>query len=108
MLVISDTASQKLKELIAKQEPQEDRGLRLAVVGGGCSGFEYDMGFDVPRETDEQQQTADGVKVIIDPMSYRYLDGIKLDFVESLQGAGFTFDNPNAKRTCGCGKSFSA
>lgn len=106
MLTITDIADEKLKDLIAKQDG--DVSLRLAVVGGGCSGFEYDMGFDHPRDNDEVQETATGVRVIIDPLSYRYLDGITVDFVETLQGAGFTFDNPNATRTCGCGKSFQA
>ena len=106
MLTITEIADQKLKELIAKQG--DEVGLRLAVVGGGCSGFQYDMGFDQPRDSDEIQETAAGVRVIIDPLSYRYLDGVTVDFVESLQGAGFTFDNPNASRTCGCGKSFQA
>ena len=108
MLEVTGTAAVKIKEIIAKQDSEEQLGLRLAVVGGGCSGFEYDMGFDVAKETDETQVTDEGVLIIIDPMSYRYLKGVKLDFTESLKGAGFTFDNPNAKRTCGCGSSFAA
>ena len=108
MLTVTPSASTKIKEIIERQPPRDGLGLRLALVGGGCSGFEYDMGFDVPRDSDEVLKTDNGVAVIVDPMSLRYLKGIKVDFVETLKGAGFTFDNPNAKRSCGCGKSFSA
>jgi iron-sulfur cluster insertion protein len=106
MLQVSETAAGKIAELL-KRHSDPDLALRISVVGGGCSGFQYDMAFDKAREEDEVVQVH-GVKVLIDPVSYRYLDGCEVDFVESLQGAGFAFRNPNAQRTCGCGKSFSA
>jgi iron-sulfur cluster assembly protein len=82
--------------------------LRVAVVGGGCSGFNYDL--DLIKETRPTDFTfsMDGLSVAIDPMSTQYLKGTVVDYVESLQGAGFKFQNPNAKSTCGCGSSFSA
>lgn len=107
MIQISPTAAEKVKGLLVKQSEPE-LCLRVAVIGGGCSGFQYDMGFDKPRDDDEVFGEDVGVRVVVDSMSYRYLDGVRIDFVETLQGAGFTFENPNAKRSCGCGKSFSA
>lgn len=107
MLQISETATEKIAGLLAKHEDAE-LALRISVVGGGCSGFQYDMAFDKARDNDEVIEAGDGVNVLVDPMSYRYLSGTELDFVETIQGAGFTFHNPNATRTCGCGKSFAA
>jgi iron-sulfur cluster insertion protein len=80
--------------------------LRLRVVGGGCAGFSYDLYFDEPAEVDRQFETA-GVRCIVDEMSLMYLVGTEIDYVEGLQGAGFKFNNPNVKSTCGCGSSFS-
>jgi iron-sulfur cluster assembly accessory protein len=105
MLTITPKASAKLAELLTQQGDPE-LGIRLSIVGGGCSGFQYDMGFDKPREEDEII-VLNGVKLLVDPISFRYLKGIEIDFVETLQGAGFAFHNPNAVRTCGCGKSFA-
>lgn len=101
----------KAVEMVKKaMEDQKLDGftLRVAVVGGGCSGFNYDL--DLIKETRPTDFTflMDGLAVAIDPMSTQYLKGTVVDYVESLQGAGFKFQNPNAKSTCGCGSSFSA
>ncbi len=82
--------------------------LRVGIVGGGCSGFNYDL--DIVKETrpTDFKFDLDGLPVVIDPMSAQYLKGTQIDYVEGLQGAGFKFNNPNAKHTCGCGQSFSA
>ena len=99
-----------LTEEAAKQilaSPNEDGlPLRLGVRGGGCSGFEYAMDFDAPRETDLEYEVF-GVKLIVDPISVRYLEGTVIDYVETMMQQGYKFDNPNAKGTCGCGSSFS-
>ena len=105
-LSLSDLAVEKVKETMAK-EGMAEGGLRVSVVGGGCSGFQYSLGVDAaPREDDiivEQR----GVKLFVDPTSLQYVHGTMLDYVNGLHGAGFRFVNPNATRTCGCGSSFS-
>lgn len=90
------------------QQKLEGHLLRVAVVGGGCSGFNYDL--DLVREARAGDHTyeMEGVTIAVDPMSSRFLEGTVIDYVESLQGAGFKFNNPKAKSTCGCGSSFSA
>jgi len=107
MVNITSAAQEKIVGLLQRHNDSE-LGLRISVVGGGCSGYQYDMGFDKARDTDEIIETEQGVRVLIDSMSFRYLKGTEIDFVESIQGAGFAFNNPNAQRTCGCGKSFAA
>ncbi len=107
MITITEKAAGKVKE-IADSEALGGQGLRLRVVGGGCSGFSYDLYFeDQPTDMDETFQ-ANGVNLYIDPLSFQYLDGTEIDYVEGLHGAGFKFNNPNVKGTCGCGSSFSA
>jgi iron-sulfur cluster insertion protein len=104
---ITDRAAEKVQE-IAKAEDLLGQGLRLRVIGGGCAGFSYDLYFeDKPTDMDEQFEEK-GVKLFIDPLSFQYLDGTEIDYVEGLHGAGFKFGNPNVKATCGCGSSFSA
>jgi iron-sulfur cluster insertion protein len=106
MITITERAAAKVIE-IAKEEalPQF---LRLRVLGGGCAGFQYDLYFeDKPTDMDEEFEDK-GIKLFIDPLSFQYLDGTEVDYVESLHGAGFKFGNPNVKSTCGCGSSFSA
>ena len=105
MITITEKAAAKVKE-IASAESLEGQGLRLRVVGGGCAGFSYDLYFDEPAEVDRQFEVA-GVQCIVDEMSLMYLVGTEIDYVEGLQGAGFKFQNPNVKSTCGCGSSFS-
>ena len=103
---ITEKAAQKVLE-IAAEEGLEGQGLRLRVIGGGCAGFNYDLYFeDKPTDMDESFEDR-GVKMFIDPLSYQYLDGTEIDFVEGLHGSGFKFNNPNVASTCGCGQSFS-
>jgi iron-sulfur cluster insertion protein len=107
MISITEKAADKVKE-IADAEALQGQGLRLRVVGGGCSGFSYDLYFeDQPTDMDETFQ-ANGVNLYVDPLSYQYLDGTEIDYVDGLHGSGFKFNNPNVKGTCGCGSSFSA
>jgi len=107
MITITDRAADKVKE-IAESEALQGQGLRLRVVGGGCGGFSYDLYFeDKPTDMDETFD-ANGIRVYVDPLSFQYLDGTEIDYVESLNAAGFKFNNPNVRGTCGCGSSFSA
>ena len=108
MLTLTATAAQKVKGILEQEkESLPQGGLRIYVQGGGCSGFSYGM---VLNEAAEEDQILDieGVKVIVDPMSLRYLDGAEVDYKEDLMGGGFAIKNPNAKSTCGCGHSFQA
>jgi iron-sulfur cluster insertion protein len=107
MISITTLAADKVKE-ISKSEGLEGQGLRLRVVGGGCAGFQYDLYFeDKPTDLDEQFESH-GVKLFVDPLSYQYLDGTEIDYVEGSHGSGFKFGNPNVSGTCGCGSSFQA
>ena len=106
MLQLTDTAATKVKEIISQQTPTPV-GLRVAVVGGGCSGFSYHMAFDNQENPTDNVYEFDGLKVLVDQMSEMYLDGVQIDYIESIEGAGFKFNNPNVKSTCGCGSSFS-
>jgi iron-sulfur cluster insertion protein len=102
---ITDLAAGKVKE-IAKAEGLEGQGLRLRVMGGGCAGFQYDLYFEErPTEMDECFQS-NGVALYVDPLSFQYLDGTEIDYVEGVHGSGFKFGNPNVASTCGCGSSF--
>ena len=105
-LDVTPGAITKVKEIMAQQNPQP-LGLRLAVVGGGCSGFSYQMNFENQVNPIDKTFEFDGLKVIVDQASWMFLKGTKIDYVDSLEGSGFKFDNPNAKTTCGCGHSFS-
>ncbi|PYV08088.1 MAG: iron-sulfur cluster insertion protein ErpA [Acidobacteria bacterium] len=105
-LEITPTAIAKVKEIIAQQDPQP-RALRVGVVGGGCSGFSYQMNFENDTNGIDKVFDFDGLKVFVDHASLMYLNGTKIDYVESLEGSGFKFENPNVKSTCGCGSSFS-
>ena len=96
----------KVKEIMAQQNPAP-AGLRLGVVGGGCSGFSYNMSFDNSAGMMDKSFEFDGLKVFVDATSLMYLSGCVVDYVETLEGAGFKFENPNVKSTCGCGSSFS-
>jgi iron-sulfur cluster assembly accessory protein len=106
-LTLTDLAIEKLKEALAREALGADYGLRLSVSGGGCSGFQYEMRFDNQVNGDDVAIENRGVRLIIDSASLTYLNGITLDYVSGLHGAGFRFLNPNAARTCGCGSSFS-
>ena len=106
MLTLTDTASTKVKELIEAEE-NPDLVLRVAVRPGGCSGLSYEMFFDTDVTADDVATEFGDVKVVVDPASSQYLTGASLDYKEGLMGAGFTINNPNTTRTCGCGQSFS-
>lgn len=106
-ITLTKKAEEKVKEILG-QQPDEFAGLRIQVVGGGCSGFSYRMGFDKAfSEQSDQVFEFDGLKVFIDKSSLLYMDGSEVDYVEGLHGAGFKFNNPQVKGSCGCGSSFS-
>ena len=105
MITITDTASEKIQELI--REEQDVLGLRVYVKGGGCSGYQYGMSFETNMSDDDTMIEKDNVKVIVDFQSAPLLSGAEVDYVDSLQGSGFAVKNPNAKNTCGCGSSFT-
>ena len=106
MIALTDNAASKVAELISA-EGDEALALRVAVRPGGCSGFSYEMFFDSDMADDDLITEKDGVRVVVDPSSAQLLTGATLDYKDGLQQAGFSIDNPNAQRTCGCGSSFS-
>jgi iron-sulfur cluster assembly protein/iron-sulfur cluster insertion protein len=106
VITLTDTAASKVKDLI-QAEGEDGLALRVAVRPGGCSGFSYEMFFDTDVATDDVTVDYGGVKVVVDPSSAQLLTGATLDYKDGLQQAGFSIDNPNAQRTCGCGQSFS-
>ncbi len=105
-LNLTPTAIAKVKEIMAQQNPVP-AGLRVGVVGGGCSGFSYSMSFENGAGMMDKTFDFEGLKVYVDATSLMYLKGVNVDYIETLEGAGFKFDNPNVKSTCGCGSSFS-
>jgi iron-sulfur cluster assembly accessory protein len=107
MLTLTDKAQGKVKEILDSQ-PESFAGLRVQVVGGGCSGFQYHMGFEKQENSGDEILDLGGFKVFVDRGSSMYLDGTEIDWVEALTGSGFKFNNPNVKSTCGCGESFQA
>ena len=109
MIQVTDKAVKEIKRIKETDPTATESNLRVQVVGGGCSGMSYKLGFDnQPAASSDKVFEKDGVKIIVDPKSYLFLSGTELDFSDGLNGTGFTFNNPNAKRTCGCGSSFSA
>ena len=105
-ITMTANAIVKVKEIMAQQNPVP-AGLRLGVVGGGCSGFSYSMSFENAAGLMDKSYEFDGLKVYVDATSLMYLNGAVVDYVETLEGAGFKFENPNVKSTCGCGSSFN-
>ena len=106
MITLTATAAAKVKGILEQEkESLKEGALRIYVQGGGCSGFQYGMVLDEVAEDDQVIET-DGIKVVVDPMSLRHLDGAEVDYKEDLMGGGFAIKNPNAKSTCGCGHSF--
>lgn len=104
---LTEGAINQLLRIKAEQNVPEDHGLRIGVKGGGCSGFSYILGFDVQKEKDQTFEI-NGIKVLMEKSHGIYLIGMEIDWVEGLNNRGFTFNNPNASDTCGCGTSFSA
>ena len=103
MITLTEFAANKIKTLLAKKN---EAGIRAGVQGGGCSGFTYKLEFDNQRDTDRVIESR-GINIYVDPKSFLYLMGTEIDFIDELNQTGFKFVNPNAKRTCGCGESFS-
>jgi iron-sulfur cluster assembly accessory protein len=106
-IMLTKKAEDKVKEIMSEQQ-EPYAGLRIQVVGGGCSGFSYRMGFD--KSFNDQSDSIfefDGLKVFIDKQSLLYMDGAEVDYIDGLHGAGFKFNNPNSTGSCGCGSSFS-
>ena len=105
-VTLTPTAVAKVREIMAQQDPVP-AGLRIGVVGGGCSGFSYSMSFENAAGMMDKVLTFDDLKVFVDATSLMYLQGATVDYVETLEAAGFKFENPNVKSTCGCGSSFN-
>jgi iron-sulfur cluster insertion protein len=106
MITVTEKAKQKVAEIL-QQEGKAGQGLRVAVLGGGCSGFTYDLKFDAAAGEGDEVLDCGSFRVFVDPISSQFLEGSSLDFLDGLQGTGFKVGNPNAKGTCGCGQSFS-
>ncbi|MDH3649294.1 MAG: iron-sulfur cluster assembly accessory protein [Saprospiraceae bacterium] len=106
-VTLTDGAVTELKRIMQEQEVPEDFCLRIGVKGGGCSGFSYILGFDVKKDNDEEY-AINGMRVLMAKAHGIYLLGMQIDYVDGLNNRGFTFNNPNANETCGCGTSFSA
>ena len=106
MITLTPGAISKVKSILA--ERNEDLGLRIAIVAGGCSGFQYQMTLDKEAQTDDKVIEMEGLKIYVDTRSLMYLNGTEVDYIEGQNGSGFKFDNPNAKDLCGCGESFEA
>ena len=108
MIEVTTEAAERIRGLLSEDGKLATHGLRMKVIGGGCSGLQYQLSFDdMVREIDSEIEI-EGVKVIVDEKSALYLVGSRLDFVDTLQESGFKIDNPNASNTCGCGQSFAA
>jgi iron-sulfur cluster assembly accessory protein len=108
MITVTPTAASKISELLT-EENKHQAALRVFVQGGGCSGFQYGLMIDEGEgqvDTDQQIES-NGIRLLVDPISARYLKGAEVDFIDNLTGGGFTIRNPNAKSTCGCGQSFN-
>jgi iron-sulfur cluster assembly accessory protein len=106
MIGLTPNAAEKVREMISKRA-NPTQGLRVGVRGGGCSGFSYFLEFAEASNKGDREVDSHGIKLFVDPKSFLYLEGTEVDFVDSLGGSGFKFQNPNARRTCGCGESFS-
>jgi iron-sulfur cluster assembly protein len=106
MVTLTPDAITKVKAFLSEQK--EEAGLRIAVLGGGCSGFQYQMTLEKEAREDDKVIDMEGLKVFIDSRSMLYLNGTEVDYIDGENGSGFKFDNPNAKDACGCGESFEA
>jgi iron-sulfur cluster assembly protein len=106
LVVVTDRAQREIRDIFTRENAASEAGLRLGVIGGGCSGLSYEMEFDSVRHNDNVLEF-EGFKVLLDPKSAIYLKGVTLDYQDGLKGKGFVFVNPNATNTCGCGESFN-
>lgn len=107
MLKLTPTAVSKVQEFITEHGASDDTGLRVAVLPGGCSGFQYGLNIEDGPESDDEILEEAGVRIFVDPFSAQYLEGVEIDYVTSMMGSGFSFRNPNAAGGCGCGSSFT-
>jgi len=105
---VTDKAIKEIKRIMNENNIPENYGLRVGIKGGGCSGLSYSLGFDSEIKPTDTLIEKDGLNIYIDMKSYLYLTGTEIDYSDGLNGKGFVFNNPNAKKTCGCGSSFSA
>jgi iron-sulfur cluster assembly protein len=108
MVTLTDRAAEKFRELASQEPVGEAEVLRVAIQGGGCSGFQYALGFDRGPQDGDNQIESNGVSIVVDPFSAPYLLGSEIDFVDALMGGGFAINNPNVVAACGCGSSFQA
>jgi iron-sulfur cluster assembly protein len=108
MVTVTESAATKIRALMAEEAEGEVSVLRIAIQGGGCSGFQYALGFDRGPQDGDNEIEMNGVRVVIDPFSAPYLTGAEIDYVDALMGAGFAINNPNVQAACGCGSSFQA
>lgn len=108
MVTVTESAATKIRQLLAEEPDGELSVLRIAIEGGGCSGFQYALGFDRGPQDGDNEVEQHGVRVVIDPFSAPYLAGSEIDYVDALMGAGFAINNPNVQAACGCGSSFQA
>lgn len=106
MIELTESAVSAINQFIASSE-QPESGLRIAVIGGGCSGYQYSLGLEVNPSTDDTIVEYGDLKVYVDGASAPMLEGVTMDYVDSIEGSGFKFSNPNASNSCGCGSSFS-
>jgi iron-sulfur cluster assembly protein len=107
MVTLTPVAVEKVQDFIQEHGVVGDAGLRVAVLPGGCSGFQYGLNIEDAPEADDEVLELGGVRVFVDPFSAQYLEGVEIDYVTSMMGQGFTFRNPNASGGCGCGSSFT-
>ena len=108
MVKVTTTAVAEVRKFIDEQGAGETAGLRVAVLPGGCSGFQYGLNIEDEPQEDDEVQEVEGIRVFVDPFSAQYLNGVEIDYVTTMMGSGFTFNNPNASGGCGCGSSFTA
>ena len=107
MMSLTTAATEKVQGFIEEHGVESEAGLRVAVLPGGCAGFQYGLNIEDEPESDDEILDIRGVKIFVDPFSAQYLEGIEIDYVTSVMGQGFTFNNPNASGGCGCGSSFT-
>lgn len=106
-IILTSTAANKVQEFITEHGAAHQAGLRVAVLPGGCSGFQYGLNIEDSPEGDDEVFDISGVKVFVDPFSAQYLEGVEIDYVSTMMGSGFSFRNPSAAGGCGCGSSFT-
>jgi iron-sulfur cluster assembly accessory protein len=107
-ITVTPNAVAEVQKFMQEQEAEGSAGLRVAVLPGGCSGFQYGLNIEDEAQDDDEILEIEGLKVFVDPFSSQYLEGVEIDYVTTMMGSGFTFKNPNASGGCGCGSSFTA